>query len=90
MQRIEAYAIDELRRPLDVPDGQIAPLAGFQRAGLSGEAEGPGRLKPWPDGYLLAAERLGIHPGECLVVGDRADADGEAARRGGMAFRRVG
>jgi mannitol-1-/sugar-/sorbitol-6-phosphatase len=26
--------------------------------------------KPAPDGYLLAAERLGVHPARCLVVED--------------------
>ncbi len=52
----------------------------------NGEPGGPGRLKPWPDGYLLAAERLGVAPADCLVIGDRKDADGEAARRAGMAF----
>ena len=62
----------------------------FEAVVASGEDGGPGRLKPWPDGYLLAAERLGVEPGACLVIGDRADADGEAARRAGMAFRRVG
>jgi HAD superfamily hydrolase (TIGR01549 family) len=46
-------------------------------------------LKPWPDGYLLAAERLGVAAAECLVIGDREDADGLAASRAGMAFRRV-
>ncbi len=55
----------------------------------NGEPGGASRLKPWPDGYLLAAQRLGVAAGECLVVGDRQDADGEAARRAGMAFRRV-
>ncbi len=55
----------------------------------NGESGGPNRLKPWPDGYLLAAERLGMAAEECLVVGDRQDADGEAARRAGMAFRRI-
>lgn len=28
------------------------------------------RKKPAPDPYLAAAERLGLHPGECLVVED--------------------
>jgi putative hydrolase of the HAD superfamily len=46
-------------------------------------------LKPWPDGYLLAAERLGVAAAECLVIGNREDADGLAASRAGMAFRRV-
>lgn len=56
----------------------------------SGEPGGPSRLKPDPEGYLLAAQRLGVEPDRCLVIGDRADADGEAARRAGMRFRRVG
>jgi HAD superfamily hydrolase (TIGR01549 family) len=54
-----------------------------------GEPEGPLALKPHPAGLLLAAERLGVDPQQCLVIGDRADADGEAARRAGMAFRHV-
>jgi HAD superfamily hydrolase (TIGR01549 family) len=55
----------------------------------SGERDGPHRLKPDPDGYLRAARSLGADPGRCLVIGDRDDADGEAARAAGMAFRRV-
>jgi HAD superfamily hydrolase (TIGR01549 family) len=62
----------------------------FDEIVACGEPGGPRRLKPCPDGFLLAAERLGVLPGECLVVGDRDDADGEAARRAGMAFRRIG
>jgi HAD superfamily hydrolase (TIGR01549 family) len=54
-----------------------------------GEPRGPRALKPHPAGLLLAAERLGVDPQQCLVIGDRADADGEAARRAGMAFRHV-
>ncbi len=56
----------------------------------SGETEGLGRLKPSPDGYRLAAERLGVPAGECLVLGDREDADGDAARALGMQFRLIG
>lgn len=56
----------------------------------SGEADGPPRLKPSPEGYLLAADRLGIDPADCLVIGDRADADGLAAERAGMRFHLVG
>ncbi|MEZ4232343.1 MAG: HAD family hydrolase [Polyangiaceae bacterium] len=55
----------------------------------NGEASGPSRLKPWPDGYLKAAERLGVEPKRCLVVGDRDDADGAAARYAGMGFRLI-
>lgn len=61
----------------------------FEVVVANGEPGGPGRLKPHPDGYLAAAEALGAAPEECLVIGDRDDADGEAARRAGMAFRRV-
>jgi len=55
----------------------------------SGEPEGPHRLKPDPDGYLTAARRLGVEPERCLVIGDREDADGAAARAARMQFRRV-
>jgi HAD superfamily hydrolase (TIGR01509 family) len=51
----------------------------------NGEPGGPSKLKPHPEGYLSAAERLGIEPGRCLVIGDRDDADGAAARAAGMA-----
>jgi HAD superfamily hydrolase (TIGR01509 family) len=50
----------------------------------SGEEGGPSKLKPDPEGYLSAATRLGIEPARCLVIGDRDDADGEAARAAGM------
>jgi HAD superfamily hydrolase (TIGR01549 family) len=72
-----------------------AKLASLGAAGLfdevvaSGEANGPKRLKPFPDGYLLAAERLHVPAEACLVIGDRDDADGEAARRAGMVFHHV-
>jgi HAD superfamily hydrolase (TIGR01549 family) len=62
----------------------------FDTVVANGEPNGPRRLKPSPDGLLLAAEQLGVLPGECLVIGDREDADGAAARAAGMAFRRVG
>ncbi len=55
----------------------------------SGEPNGPRRLKPDPDGYLRAAKSLGIDPERCLVIGDREDADGAAARAASMQFRRV-
>jgi beta-phosphoglucomutase-like phosphatase (HAD superfamily) len=61
----------------------------FDQVVACGEPGGPNGLKPLPTGLLLAAERLQVRPAECLVIGDRWDADGEAARRAGMAFRHV-
>jgi HAD superfamily hydrolase (TIGR01549 family) len=61
----------------------------FDTVVANGEAGGPRQVKPHPEGYLLAAERLNVLPAVCLVIGDRSDADGEAARQAGMAFRRV-
>lgn len=56
----------------------------------SGEPDGPQRLKPHPHGMLRAAGALGVEPARCLVIGDRADADGAAAKSAGMAFRLIG
>jgi beta-phosphoglucomutase len=39
--------------------------------------------KPSPQGYLLAADRLGVAPRQCIVIED-AMAGIEAARAGGM------
>lgn len=61
----------------------------FQVIVASGESDRPCRLKPSPDGYLRAAEALGVVPKACLVIGDRDEADGRAAQQAGMAFRRV-
>lgn len=55
----------------------------------SGEPDGPLQLKPSPAGLLLAATALRVEPSQCLVIGDRNDVDGEAARRAGMQFRHV-
>jgi HAD superfamily hydrolase (TIGR01509 family) len=55
----------------------------------SGEEHGPQRLKPDPEGYLKAASLLAVEPARCLVVGDRDDADGAAARAANMGFRLV-
>jgi HAD superfamily hydrolase (TIGR01549 family) len=73
-----------------------AKLAGLRAANLfdvvvaCGEPGGPPALKPSPAGYLLAAERLRVHPQHCLVIGDRDDSDGAAARRAAMTYRRIG
>jgi HAD superfamily hydrolase (TIGR01549 family) len=72
-----------------------AKLAALRAADLfdvvvaNGESGGPTRLKPSPEGYLLAAQRLGVLPENCLVIGDRDDADGLAAKSAQMAFRKV-
>jgi FMN phosphatase YigB (HAD superfamily) len=62
----------------------------FDAVVASGEPDGPLRLKPHPSGMLRAAAALGVEPARCLVLGDRADADGLAASAAGMAFRRIG
>jgi len=67
--------------------GKLRALGALQHFDLvvsSGEEGGPSKLKPHPEGYLSAASRLGIEPARCLVIGDRDDADGEAARAAGM------
>ena len=46
------------------------------------------RSKPAPDAFLLAAERLGVAPGSCLVFED-TDLGIEAATAAGMASVRV-
>lgn len=47
-----------------------------------------GRLKPHPGGFIRVAELLGVSPHRCLIIGDRDDRDGEAARRAGFKFLR--
>lgn len=55
----------------------------------NGEEGSPPALKPDPAGYLMAATRLEVAPENCLVIGDRDDADGAAARAAGMGFRKI-
>ncbi|MGC4070704.1 MAG: HAD-IA family hydrolase [Polyangiaceae bacterium] len=62
----------------------------FDRVVASGEPGGPSKLKPAPDGMLLAADALGVKPNRCMVLGDRSDADGAAAAAAGMEFRLIG
>ncbi|HUI92131.1 MAG TPA: HAD family hydrolase [Chitinivibrionales bacterium] len=51
--------------------------------------EDAGALKPHPRPLLAIAEKWGIAPGQILVLGDRADTDGAAAKNAGMQFIRV-
>jgi HAD superfamily hydrolase (TIGR01509 family) len=46
------------------------------------------RSKPAPDGFLVAAERLGVAPADCLVFED-TDLGIEAATAAGMASVKV-
>ena len=64
--------IDESLRVLGVPAGTVVVDRGDVL-----------RAKPEPDLFLACAERLGIQPSECYVVGD-AVWDLLAARRAGM------
>jgi FMN phosphatase YigB (HAD superfamily) len=48
--------------------------------------EAAGALKPHPRPFLAIAEKWGIVPGNILVIGDRGDTDGEAAKNAGMQF----
>lgn len=61
----------------------------FEAVVASGDSTGLRRLKPAPDGVLLAADELGCPVETCVVIGDRSDTDGEAARRAGMSFFHV-
>lgn len=54
-----------------------------------GDGGDPVPLKPRPTGLLRAAAALGVAPEGCLVIGDRWDADGEAARQAGISFLHV-
>lgn len=42
------------------------------------------RLKPHPAGLEKLLSRVGVEAGECLLIGDREDRDGECARRVGV------
>lgn len=67
----------------------------LERVGLSGELDAVAdgndirNSKPDPEVFLLAAERLGLPPTDCLVVEDAA-AGIEAGRRGGMPVFAIG
>ena len=88
-------AVEELRRRGHrMAVASQSPLArvrlSLQVAGLAGQfgdhiyvASMVPRPKPAPDIYLLAADRLGALPGECIVIED-SPAGATAARAAGM------
>ena len=41
VERVEAHAVDEFGRPLDIPDREVGALAGLQRAGLRRPGRAP-------------------------------------------------
>lgn len=45
-----------------------------------------GAFKPSPEGFLRAAERWQLDPGEIVYVGDRPEVDGAGARAAGLHF----
>jgi HAD superfamily hydrolase (TIGR01509 family) len=75
-----ALATSNLRPHTDVTLAEAA-LAGLFDAEVTGDEVARG--KPAPDIFLLAAERLGIEPAECLVLED-APAGVQAAAAAGM------
>ncbi|GFO64359.1 HAD-IA family hydrolase [Geomonas paludis] len=65
----------------------VDKLAALRLEHLSSwSAEDPAvdRLKPDPAGLLHICRQWQVAPQACLVIGDRDDRDGEAARRAGM------
>jgi FMN phosphatase YigB (HAD superfamily) len=61
----------------------------FELVVSNGEPGGPSKLKPDPEGFVSAARQLGVEVESCLVIGDRDDADGAAARAAGMGFHLI-
>ena len=68
--------------------GSLSALGLLDRFETIVAAEDYKRGKPAPDGYLLAAERLGVAPADCLVFED-TEMGIEAATAAGMASVKV-
>jgi len=68
--------------------GSLSVLGLLDRFDTIVSAEDYQRGKPAPDGFLLAAERLGIAPADCLVFED-TDLGIESATAAGMAYVKV-
>ncbi len=59
-----------LRRDIECILPRIGDGTLMQRFGAVVTADDVARSKPDPAGYLLAAERLGVAPGECVAIED--------------------
>jgi HAD superfamily hydrolase (TIGR01509 family) len=68
--------------------GSLSVLGLLDRFETIVSAEDYTRSKPAPDGFLLAAERLGVAPADCLVFED-TDLGIESATAAGMASVKV-
>lgn len=53
------------------------------------DAPSEGGMKPCAEAFLSVAAKLGVEPGEVLVVGDRQNTDGAGAAAAGMQFHLV-
>ncbi|MEM7272605.1 MAG: HAD family hydrolase [Actinomycetota bacterium] len=56
--------------PSDWVDGHLETRGLRHRFATVATRDHVERAKPWPDVYLLAAERLAVEPGRCLVIED--------------------
>lgn len=64
-------------------EGKLSGMGLEMDHGLHAGAKGLGKLKPSPDGLIRIMAHFGVTPAETLMVGDRAERDGEAATRAG-------
>lgn len=75
--------VRERMRAVGIPETSMELCAGFFSAPEFG------CLKPSPRGFLQVAGSVGVAPKQCLVVGDRADTDGQGALHAGMSFVQI-
>ncbi|HBG06019.1 MAG: hypothetical protein A2075_15650 [Geobacteraceae bacterium GWC2_58_44] len=68
------------------PEAKLKALGLDHLLSCSSTDPGIDRLKPDPAGLLYICRRWNLSPDQCLVIGDRDERDGEAARRAGMPY----
>jgi HAD superfamily hydrolase (TIGR01509 family) len=78
---VKLAVVSDLGRVDDRLSALGIPLETFDVRMCSEEC---GELKPSPRAFLTAAQQLGLDPSTVLVVGDRDDLDGRAARAAKM------